>query len=42
MANMPVFRDIYRAAGMRPQVAGNDFPPSWGLAPSTLATAADP
>jgi len=33
MANMPLFRVLYRAAAVRPQVAANDLPPSSGLAP---------
>ncbi len=39
MANMPFFRVLYRAAAVRPQAAGNDLPPSSGLAPHSAAAA---
>src|SRR5258705_4784769 len=39
MTNMPVFRVVYRAAGVRPQAAGNDLPPISGWHPHSAAAA---
>ena len=36
---MPVFRVVYRVAGVRPQAAGNDLPPNSGWRPHSAAAA---